>query len=71
MTDRYITLAGLDGEEITHAIGGVSDYATLCGCSGNDDEFIQTPTPRGQKINCVICKATYQEACKYRARDFE
>jgi hypothetical protein len=68
---RYITLLGQDGGIVTHASvdpGGC--YDTLCGCSASDDEFEQVKTPRGQRIDCAQCAATFRLARTFNARDF-
>ena len=62
-----------DGEATTHIAGGVPEYATLCGMDGNDPGISQltVETPRGAKVNCVVCYSIWQEAKQWRASDFD
>jgi len=69
MSNKYITIDHGDGP-VTHAFGGPGDYATLCGCSDNDD-YAAIPTPRGQKIDCASCLSIWKQAKTYRSSDFE
>jgi hypothetical protein len=56
------------GELITHALAEHGNYATICGCSDDDDQF--EPAPTAGKIDCDSCRAIYDQ-CKYlRAREF-
>lgn len=72
MNIKYITLLDTEpgGEAITHAAFGVTNYATPCGVSSDDDQFVEVPTPRGQRINCTSCRAMFYEFRNYRATDF-
>lgn len=57
-------------EDVTHAAAGQAGYATLCGCSDNDDMFERVKTPPGWLIDCVACRNIFNEARKLRAKDF-
>jgi hypothetical protein len=68
---RYVTLLERDsGNVTTHAVGGYADYATICGCSSNDDLMSEIPTPRGQRIDCRVCLEMYETARRFRPQDF-
>lgn len=72
MADRFITLRDTGtGETETHVAGHPSgNYATLCGCSSDDDALEAVSTPRGAKISCRTCLATFLIARQFRLTDF-
>lgn len=73
MASKFETLQDTGtGEVSTHAPQGYhGNYATLCGCSDDDDMFERIPTPCGQKIDCDACRSAYLVCKTLRASDFE
>jgi len=59
------------GEELVHAVATHGNYATLCGCSDDDDEFepAQLPNPRA-KIECSSCRGIFEDSRRLRVSDF-
>lgn len=75
MTDNaqnFIAIAECgSGEIVIHAKASISNYDTLCGTSASDDIFIEIKLPLNGKINCHICKHIWEEARKFKKKDFE
>ncbi len=61
-----------DGEVLTHAAGGINDYATLCGLANDGDQHsgVEIEIPEVPKINCTSCKRLFETAKALRASDF-
>lgn len=45
------------------------NYHTLCGCSLDDDMFVEAPT-RLKKVTCEGCFAVWREAQLFKRSDF-
>lgn len=71
---KYVAIEAMGQREI-HAMGCISDYATLCGLDGNDPhQDVQQATvalqASGDRITCPDCRAIWQHAKSYRSSDF-
>jgi hypothetical protein len=62
----------IEGRLTVHGPAAISDYATLCGCDGNDPtlEIEPAKVPRGAKIDCTACRSIWAVARTLTARDF-
>lgn len=67
-----VQFRGIYTENLVHISndGARSDYATLCGLSGNDDEQQEQPAKSGDKVNCPACFAIWECVRHYRKSDF-
>lgn len=59
------------GETRVCASGDVgAGYGTLCGTSLNDDMFEEVDISERARINCPMCKSTWQLAKTFKAANF-
>lgn len=67
-----IGVKDVDTGEVTICAAGDpgANYHTLCGTSLNDDCFEQVDVGDGARINCQMCKQTWELARSFRASDF-
>lgn len=70
---QKIVCVEIDGILTTHMDSADGDYATMCGCDGDDIGIGQIPveTPFGAKINCVQCWGIFLGIRKYKNSDFD
>ena len=66
-----IALREIGAEEVViHAASGAGSYATLCGCSDDDDQFEAVTTPGRAKIDCGMCLLIWKDASTFRKAEF-
>ncbi len=70
---REFVAIEIDGKLTIHADDPTGNYATLCGCDGDDPIVgqIVAVVPRGRKINCQHCYGIWLKSREYKASDFK
>lgn len=56
------------GQVHVHAVSSFGNYATICGCSDDDDQFNVVEGQPAGKIDCPACYAIFRDASCLRAR---
>lgn len=67
---KFIALLDADNGETTIHARLEGNYATLCGCSDDDDMMSEVAVPRSGKIDCPQCEQIFTVARSLRATDF-